>query len=65
MNREQAEEYFRRDVWRPITAEGIYELSGNFRHVTTADRQGINEHLPPGIYRTPEDAIPAVKWSRN
>jgi hypothetical protein len=65
LNREQAEEYFRKDVWYPITADGISELSDNFKHVTAADRQWINEHLPPGLYRTPEDVIRAVRWSRN
>jgi hypothetical protein len=65
VNREQVEEYFRRDIWYPITAEGICELSDNLRHVTAADRQWINEHVPPGIYSSPEEAIRAVKWGRN
>lgn len=65
MNREQMEEYFRRDIWYPITAEGICELCDNLRHVTAADRQWINEHIPPGVYKTPDDAISAATWGRN
>ena len=65
MNREKAEEYFRRDIWYPITAEGICELCNNMRHFTAEDRKWVNEHIPPGIYATPEQAIGAVEWGRN
>ena len=65
MNLEQAAEHFRRDITYPITAEGICELCDNMRHFTTEDRKWISEHVPPGVYATPEDAIRAVLWCRN
>ena len=65
MNRQEAEEHFRRDITYPITAEGIYELYDNLRHFTPADRKWVNENVPPGVYATPEEAIRAVTWGRN
>ena len=65
MNRQEAEEHFRRDITYPITAEGIYELYDNLRHFTAADRKWVNENVPPGVYMTPDQAIQAVRWGRN
>ncbi len=64
VNREKAEEHLRRDITYPITAEGIRELYDNMRHFTAEDREWVR-HVPPGIYRTPEEAIQAVRWGRN
>jgi len=65
VSREQMEEYFRRDVWYPNTADGICELCDNMRHFTAEEREWVNNHVPPGIYGTPEEAIRAIEWSRN
>jgi len=65
MNRQQAEEHLRKDIWYPITADGICELCDNMRGFTAEDRKWINDHVPPGVYETPEQAIHAVTWGRN
>jgi hypothetical protein len=62
VNRQKAEEHFRKDVWYPITAEGIKEVFDNMAHFTTEERNWMIEHVPPGIYANPEDAISAVQW---
>jgi hypothetical protein len=64
MNREQFEEHFRFDTTYPITAEGIHELWENLRHLTAEERTWAREHVPPGVYACPEDAIRAVRWGK-
>jgi hypothetical protein len=64
VNREQAEGHFRRDVWYPITAEGIKEVFDNMSHFTPEERNWMSEHVPPGVYANPEAAIRAVEWGQ-